>query len=400
VAPPTLNPAGATPIPPATLPPDFTLLQVTPALEAGGVETLTLDVAQAVAQAGARSLVASRGGSLEAALAHTGASLIRLPLQTKNPASILRNAGRLAEVMRREQVSLAHVRSRAPAFSAILAARAVGAPIIATYHGIYSAGWPLKRWFNGVMTWGDAVIANSNFTRDHILSQHRVSPSKVVVIPEGIDVAAFDPTVVSGERVADVRRSWRIARDEGRAVVLMAARLAGWKGHDVLLEALARMKRRDETLLILAGFSDESPHTDRLRRSIARMGLGGAVRIVGPCADMPAAYLAADVVAAPSVLPESFGRAAAEAGAMRRPVLASRLGAMAETVEDGVTGWLAAPGDPEAWAAALDRALKQDPSSHAAMGDAARARISSLYSLSTMMTSTFDLYGRLARKRR
>ncbi len=167
------------------LPAKFTLLQVTPALESGGVEALTVDMSSAAVRAGARSLVASRGGRMEAALAQGGGALIRLPVDSRNPLTMLANAVRLRRLIRDEAVSLVHVRSRAPAFSAIRAARRAGVPVVATYHGIYSAGSSAKRWYNGVMTRGDAVIANSAFTRDHIAAEHGLAPEKIDRHPRG-----------------------------------------------------------------------------------------------------------------------------------------------------------------------------------------------------------------------
>ena len=142
----------------ASLPPGTVILQVTPALNAGGVERTTLDMAEAIARAGGTVLVASAGGRLEGELAACGGRLIRLPLESKNPLTIWRNAGRLARAIRKEKVSLVHVRSRAPAFSAIAAARRCGVPVVTTYHGVYNARSAIKRWYNGIMTRGDLVI--------------------------------------------------------------------------------------------------------------------------------------------------------------------------------------------------------------------------------------------------
>jgi glycosyltransferase involved in cell wall biosynthesis len=192
----------------APLPPGFVLLQVTPRLEGGGVEAVTLDMSRAVARTGARSLVASQGGVLEARLIQDGGELVRLPVHARSPLTLAANARRLARLIRREGVSLVHVRSRAPAFSALWAARATAAPVVATYHGIYAARSPLKRWYNGVMTRGDLVIANSDFTRRHILGEHGVDPARVAVAPEGIDTRLFDPAKVSLERIAAQRAAW------------------------------------------------------------------------------------------------------------------------------------------------------------------------------------------------
>ena len=373
------------------LPSSFTLLQVTPALDGGGVETLTVDMATAVAQAGARSLVAARGGRLEQALAWGGGELVRMPLDRRDPASLAVNAIRLARLIRREEVSLVHVRSRAPAFSALAAARWTRTPLVASYHGLYSAASPLKRWYNAAMTRGDAVIANSVFTREHIVAEHGLDPDEITLIPEGVDTEAFDPAGVSRERVERIRAAWGAA--PGRPVALLAARLTGHKGHELAIRALARGHRREHVLLVFAGPGENGPLAANLLR-LAK-GAGVNLRIVEPCADMPAAYLAADFVAAPSTRPETFGRSVAEAAAMGAIVVASSLGAMLETVVDGETGFLVPAGDVEALAAAFERALAMTPAERLAMGTAAWRRIRERHSARAMYEATFDLYSRL-----
>jgi len=378
------------------LPPGFTLLQVTPGLDGGGVESATLDMAAAVARAGGRSLVASRGGALEGALAKAGAKLARLPVHARDPARLIVNAGRLAALIRRERVSLVHVRSRAPAFSALMAARACKVPIVATYHGVYSARSGLKRWYNSIMTRGDVVIANSRFTREHILEQHKTAPGKVIVIPEGIDTGRFNPAAVAPERIVAIRRAWGLAPSHPRRrIVLLAGRLTDWKGQRLMVEALGRMDAADDVLLVLAGKVESLAYVQAIEAAVAVAGLGDQVRMTGPLEDMPAAFAAADLVVAPSTQAESFGRTPVEAAAMERVVLASRLGALAETVEDGATGWLLPPGDVDAWAAGLRMALDTSATSLAAMGRAARLRATSRYDLEAMCQATFAVYRRL-----
>jgi glycosyltransferase involved in cell wall biosynthesis len=380
------------------LPEDFALLQVTPALDGGGVETLTVDMATAVAAAGRRSLVASHGGKFEEALKWGGAELIRLPVHSRSPLTVAANVGRLADVIRREKVSLVHVRSRAPAFSVLWATRATRTPMVATYHGVYSAGSPLKRWYNAVMTQGDVVIANSEFTRRHIREQHHTRPDRIVVIPEGVDVRIFDPASIRPERVAKVRAAWGAAPEESRPVVLIAARMAKWKGHGVAIAALARSRFRDTAQLVFTGEGQDGSYARSLKSEATRAGV--AVTLAGPCNDMPAAYLAADVVAAPSTEPESFGRTVAEAAAMARVVVASNLGATPETIVNGPGGFLVPPGDVDAWTAAFDRALSLTKPERAQMGVVAWKRIRESYTLDAMCEATFDLYRRLCEGKR
>lgn len=366
-------------------------MQVVPSLNAGGVETVTVDVARAVAQAGGRSLVASQGGRLESELEDAGAILIRLPVASRNPITLWRNIARLEAVICREQVSLVHVRSRAPALSAIAAARRAGVPVVASYHGIYGARSPLKRWYNGVMTRGDLVIANSRFTRDHIIAEHGISPDKIVVVPEGVDTRRFDPGAVSAQRLEAVRRSWRLNEDHPQ-IVLLAARLTDWKGHGLMIAALAALVDKEGIALVFTGQADHPGYLRALKALARRRGVADQVYFVGDTADMPAAYALAAAVVAPSSKAESFGRSVAEACAMEASVIASNLGGPAETVIDGETGWLLPPGDVDAWASGLSEPLCGPIDYLMDIGAAARARVCRHYSLESMTEATFAVY--------
>ncbi|MCI3180977.1 glycosyl transferase [Caulobacter sp. CCUG 60055] len=385
------------------LPPDFTLLQVAPELETGGVEQTTVDVAAAVARAGGRALVASRGGRMTDRLLAAGGRLFAMPAHSKNPLTIAANAGRLIRLVRREGVSLIHARSRAPAFSALWAARATGTPFVATYHGVYNARSGLKRWYNAVMTRGDVVIANSEFTRAHVIAEHGVAPERVIAIPRGVDLARFDPAAVSDERVGALRRAWGVEAEDRRVKVLLAGRLTRWKGQALLVEAAARLKAqgREDFLILLAGDDQgRAGYRAELEAAVAAAGLGGQVRLVGHCDDMPAAYLLADLAAAPSLDPEAFGRTAVEPQVMGRPVLAADHGAFRETMRPGETGWLIAPGDAAAWAAALAAAIALPAETRRRMGEAGQARARRLYSVDAMCAATLDVYEGVLEARR
>lgn len=381
-----------------TLPPHFTLLQVTPELDTGGAEQTTIDVAHAVVRAGGKALVATRGGRMASRLEAEGGRLAQMPVHSKNPIVMLGNTARLIEIIRQEKVSLVHARSRAPAFSALWAAQATRTPFVATYHGVYNARSGLKRWYNAVMTRGDLVIANSEYTRAHVIAEHGVEPERIVAIARGIDLARFEPASVAPARIEALRAAWGVEAADPRLKVLLAGRLTRWKGQRMLIEAAARLKARGEDgfLILLAG--DDQGRADyraELESAIAAGGLSNNVRIVGHCEDMPAAYLLADVAVAPSLDPEAFGRTAVEPQVMGRPVLASGHGAATETVVSGQTGWLVAPGDPDAWAEALSAAIATSPRRRAVMGRAARERARRLYSVEAMCEATLNVYARI-----
>lgn len=384
------------------MPPDFTLLQVTPELETGGAEQTTIDVAQAVIAAGGKALVAARGGRMTARLLADGGRLAPMPVQSKNPLVILGNAARLIDLIRTEKVSLVHARSRAPAFSALWAAHATGVPFIATYHGVYNAHSSLKRWYNAVMTRGDLVIANSDYTRDHVLAEHQLDPARIVTIPRGVDLTRFDPRKVAPERIAALREAWGLPAGESKVIFVLGGRLTRIKGHLSIVEAAARMKAagRDDFLIVFAG--DDQGRTDyrqEILTAIREAGLEDQIKVVGHCDDMPAAFLLADVALLPTLKPESFGRAAVEPQVMERPVIVSAHGGAVETVVEGETGWKVAPGDAPAWAQAMTAAIDLGGPGRRAMGLTAAARARRLYSVDAMCEATLGVYARVLEAR-
>jgi glycosyltransferase involved in cell wall biosynthesis len=374
------------------------LLQVVPTLDTGGVEQTVLDISEAVIAAGGRSVVASHGGRLAEALRKGGAKLVRLPVHSKNPFVQWQNIGALKRVILRDRIDIVHVRSRAPAIPVLRAAKATGAASVSTYHGIYNDKGPFKRWYNSMMTRTDIVIANSDYTREHILDTYsRVDPDLVVSIPRGIRLEAFDPRNVDADAVESLRKNWGLI-GETRTVFLLAARLTRWKGHTLIIEAAARLKQQGVTdfLVIMAGDDQgRSQYSQELALMIRQYGVENNVRLVGHCTNMPAAFSLCDFALAPSIEPEAFGRTAVEPQAMRRPVLAAAHGATRETILPQVTGYLVRPGDVEAWAEAMKRALALSPEERAQMGEAGRAHVLANFSLETMCDRTLEIYQRL-----
>ncbi len=371
-------------------PGNISVLQVLPSLVTGGVERGTVEITQAVAGAGWTALVASAGGPMVRQVERAGGQHITLPLASRNPVTIWRNAARLATVIRAEGVSIVHARSRAPAWSAWLACRRTGAHFVTTHHGTYNEDLPLKRRYNAVMAKGERVIAASRFIAELIVARHGIDPTRIRIIPRGIDPAVFDPVAVSGERIARLAHQWRLP--DGARIVLLPGRLTGWKGQAVLIEALARMSRRDACGVLVGSEQGRRRYTVRLIRQAEALGVADRLRLAGECDDMPAALMLADVVVHASTRPEAFGRVVIEAQAMGRAVIASDLGGPVETVEHGVSGWRVPPGDPDALAAAIEAALAMSPEARAALGCRARAGVLRRCTVGEMQRATLDVY--------
>jgi glycosyltransferase involved in cell wall biosynthesis len=370
------------------------VVQVIPALDAGGAERTAVDVAAAVVAAGGRSWIATQGGRLAAEAQSKGATLVIGDFATKNPLRILANATRLARLVQAEGIDILHARSRAPAWSAWLAARRTQCHYVATYHGIYNARNPLKRWYNAIMTRGEAIIANSAYTASHVAREHQMPLERIDVIPRGIDINAFTPANVSPQRIEAIRQQWNL---EGNApVILLPGRLTRWKGQLDFIAALARLPGRNFTAVLAGDAQERDGYVAELRAAIAAAGLEATTRIPGHCTDMPAAFMAADVIVAPSIEPEAFGRVAVEAQAMGKPLVASRLGAQTETVRDGETGFLFEPGNVDELSRAMARAMALTVGQRAAMGETQRAHVLRQYTVDAMCAATLAVYRRLA----
>ncbi|MEM9422593.1 MAG: glycosyltransferase family 4 protein, partial [Pseudomonadota bacterium] len=322
-----------------------TVLQVIPALETGGAERTTLEVGCALVQAGARSLVVSEGGPMVVQLEQEGSRHIELPAASKNPLTLWRNRGRLLSLIRGEGVDIVHARSRAPAWSALWAARRAGVRFVTTYHGIYRAKTAPKRFYNSAMARGDRVIANSQFTADAVSQtysgQKFFDAGRMVTIPRGADLSRFDPDALSEDRRASARQAFG---GEGAFRVLLPGRLTSWKGQMVLIEA-ARLLQAENLgtamrVVMIGSAQGRDEYAAGLAAAMKEAGLTDVIHIHGHWDDMPAAYDWADVTLSTSTRPEAFGRVAIEAQAMGCPVIASAHGGALETVKDGQTGWL------------------------------------------------------------
>ena len=372
------------------------ILQVIPHLGAGGAERTTIEVAEALKAAGAIPIVASVGGRLEGELGRVGGELIRIDsLATKNPMQIWLNAGVIAKIARERNVKLIHARSRAPGWSAYWAAKRMKLPFVTTYHGVYNAKSGIKRWYNSVMVRGDRVIANSDYTAKHVIAEHPQAASRIVTIHRGVDIARFSPEAVNDGRRASLRKAWLLDEQAG-AVILLPARMTGWKGHREAIAAAGMLAKQQPDLpwsmVFVGDHQGRLDYVAELSDLISQHGVDARVRMAGHCDDMPAALALSDIVIAPSSEPEAFGRVAAEAGAMGVPAVGSAIGAQGEIIVDGETGLIVPPRDPAALAGAMGELLAMGKAHRSEMGVRAMARIRDRFTTSALQKATLAVY--------
>lgn len=379
-----------------------TILQVIPDLETGGAERTTVDVAEAIRDRGWNAIVASAGGRMVPELSAAGADHVTLPLASKNPLVMWRNAGRLAALCKERSVSIVHARSRAPAWSALAAAKKTGLPFVTTYHGIYNQRSALKAFYNSVMARGDTVIANSGYTAKLIANRHPMASGKITVIHRGSDMENLAPSAANSARGAKLRQLWALPED--RPVILQLARLTAWKGQKIIIEAMARLKTTTPVapIAVLAGDAQgRTGYLENLKALIAENGLEEDVRLVGHCDDIAGALAVADLSVVASIEAEAFGRAAVEAQAAGVPVIVSDLGAVPETVlappevdDANRTGWRVPPGDSGALADSIEAVLSAPDTKLAALTERALSHVREKFTVEAMCSATLDVYSR------
>jgi glycosyltransferase involved in cell wall biosynthesis len=274
----------------------------------------------------------------------------------------------------------------------------LGVPFVTTFHGTYNFGNPIKRWYNSIMARGTRVIAISDFIAKHAIENYGVSPAIVRVIHRGVDIARFDPARVSAERVIKLARDWRLP--DGLPVIMLPGRLTRWKGQTLLIDAAAKLGRRDVVVLFVGSDQGRTSYRRELENLVRKRGLEGIVRIVDHCNDMAAAYMLADVVVSASTDPEAFGRVVAEAQAMGRPVVAPEHGGAPEILKPGETGWLFRAGDSDGLAEALRAALALDPAARDDLAGHAIAHVNDRFTKARMCAATLDVYEEVLREAR
>lgn len=367
-----------------------TVMQILPTLRSGGVERGTVDVARALVSAGWNAIVVSGGGPMVHELDRAGATHITLPIGAKNPLTWRASFDQLVDLTFKHNVDILHARSRVPAWIGWRAARKRSLPFVTTFHGRYSDSNPLKKVYNSVMSRGDRVIAISHYIAEEITRRYGLGADRLRVIPRGVDLDLHDPDRVSAERMIKLANDWRLP--DGVPVVMLPARVTRWKGHELLIDALAKLGEQRFHCLIVGSYEGKESYKAKLDARIARHGLTPHVHLVGNCTDMPAAYKLADVVVSASLDPEPFGRVIIEAQAMGRPVVASNHGGAAESMIEGETGWLVQPANADALADGIRKALAMNEEDRTRLSEVAIAHARAHFSREDMCARTLAVY--------
>jgi len=350
------------------------VLQLIPKMTVGGVERGVLDVSRGLIQRGHQVSIVSSGGPLVERLKQLGATHYTLPVHEKSPITMLRCLPQVETIIRDSKIDIVHARSRVPGWIGYIAARRTQRKFVTTAHGFYRASFGSR-----VMSWGRPVIVPSQSLSRYMSEQFKVTVDRLRVIPRGVDLSefSFQPQVES--RRVPVR-------------IGLVGRLTRIKGHEVALRAVAHLLEKGKQVkLCIAGDTPDSPRRSQLEALIQSLGLHEAVQWFGVRSDIPAFIASMDLMIVPSVYPESFGRGVIEAQAIGRPVVASRLGALEELIEDEQTGLLVNPKDPAALANGITRFMEDSALAKRCVSTALE-RVKKMWSVDQMVEKTLKIY--------
>jgi glycosyltransferase involved in cell wall biosynthesis len=357
-----------------------TILQLVPALRDDPAGHATVDMALMLLQSGARAIVAGDGGPLVGELRALGGEWLPIAGGSINPLRIKANARRLAELIAAERVDIVHAQSAFATWSAMRATHKQPVFLVTSFPDRLPAHAWAARWFSRSLALSGRVIAPSSYVSRAMIERYRIPSGRITVVPRAVDTAAFNPAAVGTDRIAGLRRHWGLLPHI--RVVLVPGRIAPWNGQMSVIDAARLLIGNGDRNIafVFAGDDRGQPRYLKSLRAQARLhGIDTLCRFVGHCPDMPAAFAAADVVVVPYLQPPLSGRAAAEAQAMGRPVVAATVGSLPENLlcpprmrDELRTGWLVQPGNVGEIARAVSAALQLDRTAYEALG--ARAR--------------------------
>lgn len=365
----------------------LTVVQMLPALDAGGVERSTLEIAEALVREGHRAIVVSRGGRMLPRLEAIGGEHIALDIGRKSPWTF-RHVPTVRRLLADVGADIVHARSRLPAWLAWRALQGMKRPrphFVTTAHGLNS---PSR--YSAIMTRGERVICVSNVVREYLLQHYPHTDSqRLRVIPRGIDPACF-PRVAMPDHAMRVQVASQYPQLGGDGpLLLLPGRGTRLKGHADAIDLLGALREGGlDARLWMPGALDlqRADYVDELQARARSMGVSDALAITAPTEAIADAYAASDLVLQLSRKPEAFGRTVIEAIAVGRPVLGWAHGGASELLAELQPGGAVAPFNMEQL---LARALTL--LAHPSMPAATMP-----YTLQAMQRATMEIYRELS----
>ena len=377
------------------------ILQVIPRLGYGGAEVGCFDLAHYLSENDCSSFIVTSGGDLIKYINKKKVNLIRLPVHSKNPVLMLLNSLVLIGIILFFNISIVHARSRAPAWSCLLATKITRRKFVTTFHGTYNFSNSLKKFYNSVMLRSDLIIAGSNFIFSHINENYskylKNLKKKFLVIFRGINTDYYDSNKTKPLDEEKLLSDWDVKKN--KKLILLPGRLASWKGQEMFIEAINLINKELDpesfNVIILGSDQGRKIYKQKLLRLVGQYRLTNQVKFIDNCKNMPLAYKISDLVVSSSIEPEAFGRVAVEAQSMKKPIIASNIGGSIETIINDKTGFLFEAGKSESLSKKIIEVLQLDETTLKSLGNEGRKNVINKFNVEKMCFSTYSEYKKL-----
>ncbi|MDD5079315.1 MAG: GT4 family glycosyltransferase PelF [Candidatus Omnitrophica bacterium] len=352
------------------------VLQILPELNVGGVERGTVDLVKHLVKLGHKAVVVSNGGSLVRDIEALGAKHYQLPVHRKSIINLVKLIPLLVDIIRKEEIDIVHGRSRMPAWIAYFACRRTKAVFITTCHGYYS-----KHLFSHVMGWAKRVIVPSNVIARHMIEDFGVPRERIRLVARSVDLDTFKYSAPN-------------RRKPGEFHVGIIGRLTPIKGHLPFIKAMSRVARENERFKIwIVGDAPASKaaYKEQIRVLVKRLGLWHCTEFLGTQKNIPEILSHLDLLVLATTTQEAFGRVIIEAQAAGVPVVATAVGGVVDIIENGKTGLIVPPADPQAMSEAILK-IMQNKDLAQEMAENAYKKVKDEYNLELMVSNTIDVY--------
>ena len=376
------------------------VLQVIPKLGYGGAESGCYDLAHYLTENNCSSYIVTSGGELLKYIDKKKVKVIRLPVHSKNPILMFFNSIILIFIILICNISIVHARSRAPAWSCLLATKITNRKFVTTFHGTYNFTNSLKKYYNSIMLKSDLIIAGSNFIFSHInenYSEYLNLNKKFLVIFRGINTEYFNPSKIHQTDQKKLISKWNISKE--KPLILLPGRLTSWKGQEMFIEAIRlvkeKMSEKSFCAVILGSDQGRNVYKKKLLRLVEQYRLNDYIKFFDKCELMPLAYQISDIVVSTSIEPEAFGRVSVEAQSMEKPIIASNIGGSKETIIDDKTGFLFEAQKPEELSKKIIHVLNLDESTLKFIGIEGRKNVIKKFNIEKMCFSTYSEYKKI-----
>ena len=376
------------------------VLQVIPKLGYGGAESGCYDLAHYLTENNCSSYIVTSGGELLKYVDKKKVKVIRLPVHSKNPILMFFNSIILIFIILICNISIVHARSRAPAWSCLLATKITRRKFVTTFHGTYNFKNSLKKYYNSIMLKSDLIIAGSNFIFSHInenYSEYLNLNKKFLVIFRGINTEYFNPSKIHQTDQKKLISKWNINKE--KPLILLPGRLTVWKGQEMFIEAIRLVKEKipekSFCAVILGSDQGRKVYKKKLLRLVEQYRLNDYIKFFDKCELMPLAYQISDIVVSTSIEPEAFGRVSVEAQSMEKPIIASNIGGSKETIIDDKTGFLFEAQKPEELSKKIIHVLNLDESTLKFIGIEGRKNVIKKFNIEKMCFSTYSEYKKI-----